>query len=123
MMAGLLSTDSGGGLLGRVGDWWQSSDQRAMDWMNLQRENLGRIRRYGEQHQMIWPGVAADAGTGLLDLVQGPRTGVMTPEAVMGLMDLGTIGVKPPGSFGAMALRRGAPSRGKLIRLRGRTSR
>ena len=31
-------------------------DRGAVDWMRRQRENLNRIQRYGEQHQMIWPG-------------------------------------------------------------------
>jgi hypothetical protein len=96
--------------LARVGGWLQRRDQRAQDWMARQRGHLNRIRDFGEQRQMIWPGVAADAGIGLLDLIQGPRTGVMTPEAIMALMDVGTLGVKPPGALGALAFR-GSPHR------------
>ena len=78
-------------------------DRGAVDWMGRQRENLDRIQRYGEQHQMIWPGAVWSAGTGLLELIQGTHTGVMTPEAVMGLLDVGTLGTKPAGALGALA--------------------
>ena len=124
-MPSLLQDDGGllgsvdDGLLGSVGSWLQRSDQRAQDWMARQRGHLNRIRDFGEQRQMIWPGVAADAGIGLLDLIQGPRTGVMTPEAVMGLLDVGTLGVKPPGALGALAFHGSRQQRGKITTVEG----
>mgnify|MGYP003632697502 FL=1 len=39
--------------------------------------------------ELTWPTVAREFGTGLIDLVRGPQTGNVTPEALTTLMDMG----------------------------------
>lgn len=51
--------------------------------------------------RMALPGIARDFGVGLLDLLEGPRTGAVTPEASMTLLDVPLAGMARAAVTGA----------------------
>lgn len=67
-----------------------------------------RTRNGGQEIQPALPGFLRNSLIGLGDLITGPATGTVTPDATMSLIDIATMGLGPKGSVGVFGGKLGA---------------